>query len=195
MPLYEHIKLMLFPMILSNVIHMVLVKLNVLSFMNLPIWERAFGKNKTWRGVFIIVFLNGLFSVLISIIVPENDLSQLDFTRLQQVSFNQDPTSSKQILCGILGLFLGVMYLLFELPNSWVKRRLGIGAGELAKSTLQRWLFMFIDKSDSAVGVVLFYGWILQLEVNLQLELFAISVIIHISLAWLLYKLRIKSSL
>jgi hypothetical protein len=195
MPLNEHLKLMLLPLILSNVIHMVLVKLNVLKWMNIPIWESAFGRNKTWRGVFIIVVLTGLFSILISGIIPIKYSYSLDFEELQKWNFLSKKDLSFQTNCAILGMWLGCMYLLFELPNSWIKRRLGICAGALAESTLQRWTFMLVDKSDSAVGVVLFYGWTFQLSLEMQIKLFIISVIIHISLAWLLYKLRIKSSL
>jgi len=195
MPLNEHLKLMLLPLILSNVIHMVLVKLNVLKWMNIPIWESAFGRNKTWRGVFIIVVLTGLFSILISGIIPTKYSYSLDFEELQKWSFLSKKDLSFQANCAILGMWLGCMYLLFELPNSWIKRRLGIGAGALAESTFQRWTFMLVDKSDSAVGVVLFYGWTFHLSAEIQFKLFLISVLIHISLAWLLYKLRIKSSL
>lgn len=195
MPLNEHLKLMLLPLILSNVVHMVLVKLNVLKWTNIPIWESAFGRNKTWRGVIVIVVLTGLFSILISGIIPSKYSNELDFKKLQNLSFLSSTDLSFQITIAILGMWLGCMYLLFELPNSWIKRRLGIGAGAQAESTVQRWTFMLVDKSDSALGVVLFYGWTFQLSTEIQLKLFIISVIIHISLAWFLYKLRIKSSL
>lgn len=195
MPLNEHLKLMLLPLILSNVVHMVLVKLNVLKWMNIPIWESAFGRNKSWRGVFIIVVLTGLFSLLISGIIPSKYSNELDFKELQNWNFLSYKNLSFQTNCAVLGMWLGCMYLLFELPNSWIKRRLGIEAGALAESSLLRWTFMLVDKSDSAVGVVLFYGWTFQLTLEMQLKIFIISVIIHISLAWLLYKFRIKSSL
>ncbi len=195
MNLYKHIEIMLIPLILSNVLHMILVKRNVMSWLNIPIWERAFGKNKTWRGVVIIVLWNGFFSILLSLRIRKEELLQWEKTGVFFLNSSFFGDLSSYIGFCILGVLLGFMYLIFELPNSWIKRQLGIGAGELAETPFKRWFFMLLDKSDSAFGVVLFYGCVLKLDSQIQLSLFLISVMVHISLAWLLFKLRIKSSL
>jgi len=195
MTLFEHIQIMLFPLILSNIIHMILVKRDVLKFLSKPIWESAFGANKTWRGVFILIALNGVFYFLLSGLFFGQFHENSSFAEALSRLFNQNIALDFQLKYTALGMLLGGMYVLFELPNSWLKRRLGIGAGNVAQSSSRRWLFMLLDKSDSAFGVVLFYGWALNLDYLVRVKLFLISVLIHISFAWLLFKLRIKASI
>lgn len=176
---------MLLPLVFSNVLHMVLVKWDVLSQFNIPVWENGFGKNKSWRGFVIIPLLNALFIWIFTSIYSINLHEFISVEMVQNEFF----------LTVFLGVILGLAYLIFELPNSWIKRKLGIGAGELAQKPFQKWLFMFMDKSDSAIGVVLTYGWLMNLTWYPQLQLLLASIFIHISLAWVLYKIRIKSSI
>ncbi len=181
---YNHLIIMLLPLVISNVIHMVLVKWDVMRVFNVPIWESAFGKNKTWRGFIIITFLNAFFVWLFA---RGSDI-EMNFIEVDFMKSYIHPSI-------LLGALLGLAYLIFELPNSWIKRKLGIGAGELAQKPIQKWFFMFVDKSDSAIGVVLTYSWLMKLTLNTQVQLLAASIFIHISLAWLLYKIKIKSSI
>jgi hypothetical protein len=53
-----------------------------------------------------------------------------------------------------LGFTAGLAFMLAELPNSFLKRRLGIGAGEAAPQGLRRWLLMALDRCDSTFGVL-----------------------------------------
>ena len=48
-----------------------------------------------------------------------------------------------------------------ELPNSYMKRRLGIAAG--ATPDKNRWLFTALDQIDSGIGVAVAYGLFLDL--------------------------------
>lgn len=51
------------------------------------------------------------------------------------------------------GAGFGLAYMLFELPNSFIKRRLDISAGAAGKKGLKI-LFFFIDQFDSMIGVI-----------------------------------------
>lgn len=109
-----------------------------------PINTAAFGPNKTWRGVLLMP----LFTILgayLTVLVAELFDTEL-YAWL----------STHSAL--ILGIALGLGYIVMELPNSFIKRRLGIPAGEAPKK--HAWLFVLIDQWDSAIGFGLVY-WLL----------------------------------
>lgn len=54
-----------------------------------------------------------------------------------------------------LGFACGLGFMLAEIPNSFIKRRLGIGPGQSGPSGPLRWLFVVFDRCDSSVGVLL----------------------------------------
>lgn len=58
----------------------------------------------------------------------------------------------------LLGILLGIGYVIPELPNSYVKRRMNIVPGE--RSEKHAVLFSFIDQADSAIGCAFVY-WVL----------------------------------
>lgn len=54
-----------------------------------------------------------------------------------------------------LGLVCGVAFMLAELPNSFVKRRLGIEPGQAPQQGWLRPLVLIVDRYDSVLGVLL----------------------------------------
>jgi len=163
-----HLIHILVPMIFSNVIHMILVKKNVLPKLLIPISEPLFGANKTWRGVAIVSVLNAIFFWLVNLCIPT-------FTHSEALLF---------------GAILGLLYVLFELPNSWLKRRLGIASGQAA--TKNAWLFMLLDKSDSALGIALGSKFLFNFTWLEAVQLFFIGVLVHVFFSWLLVVIGIK---
>ncbi len=121
----------LIPMILANVLHIVIIKKNALPQLTIPVWKSQFGANKTWRGFIVLPVLNGLFFAMTNAFLPV-------FGGMQAIE---------------IGAILGFTYMLFELPNSWIKRKMGIASGQKAKH--HAWLFMLMDKMDSSFGVSL----------------------------------------
>jgi len=165
----QHIVIVLLPLIVSNVIHMIIIKKDLFSKLKQPISKSLFGANKTWRGFIVVPFANAFFVFLLNF--------WADF-ELQHAFF--------------LGFILGFAYMLFELPNSFVKRRLGIQSGQHAtKHTI---LFMLIDKTDSAFGVNLIYFLFGYISWPEALLLFAISSSTHMLLSQLLVHLHLKKS-
>ena len=55
----------------------------------------------------------------------------------------------------VLGALLGLAYVLFELPNSFIKRRLEIREGKTAENGW-KWTFIWIDQIDSLIGCIIF---------------------------------------
>lgn len=131
--------LMALPAIIGGSLHMLAVSKDWLAFMKIPISERLFGANKTVRGFFLMC----LFSVV-------GALALRGILLLFPMDLSID-------ILGIpfwqLGLATGFGYVLFELPNSFVKRRMGIGPGELPDR--HRFLFLMLDQIDSGMGVAL----------------------------------------
>lgn len=159
------------PIVLATTLHMFLVKNDGLSVLKVPISKKFFGENKTWRGVIFVILSNTILMSLLNLIIGRFDFH----------------------FALILGAVLGFGYILFELPNSFVKRRLGIPAGKKAETN--KWFFIVMDRFDSAFGVVLFYKLmvgITWLEFFLYLIL---GMMIHFSFSAVLYFLKVKKSL
>ena len=92
-----------------------------------------------------------------------------------------------------LGAFLGLGYVLFELPKSFMKRRLGIEPG--GKANKGKYFFMTIDRLDSAAGVVIFYYLMFPLSPMKIILYILLGMLIHLSFSSTLYFLKVKKSL
>jgi len=138
------------PLVLAGMAHMVLVKLDLLASLKRPLdggrcWRgaRIFGENKTWRGVLLMMGLTLAFMLLQDLLVAHSaafrSLALYDYSAVSP---------------WLAGLALGLGYVLAELPNSFIKRRLGIRSGRSTRGWLG-WLFMVIDQGDSVLGCLL----------------------------------------
>jgi CDP-diacylglycerol--serine O-phosphatidyltransferase len=143
MLLARDIWLLSFPVIFGGVTHMLVVRRDWFRAIKCPIHERTFGASKTWRGfVFVPIATaigTGLASAQQCVLV---------------VNGAQGPFESVNWL--LLGILLGLAYMLAELPNSWIKRRMGVPPG-LRPSHYSK-LFLIVDHSDSVLGCVLVYA-------------------------------------
>lgn len=158
----------IFPLIISNVIHIIIVKKNYFSTLATPISKKLFGDNKTWRGFVVVPVLNALVFMCINFWRP-------NFSLLQGLG---------------LGLLLGIAYVLFELPNSLVKRKVGIAPG--AQSVNNRFLFMLVDKADSSLGVSIFSYFLFQLSCYQTSALLLSSILVHSFFSFILLVAGIK---
>ena len=168
-----HIWILFVPLILTNVLHMVIVKRNLFSALAIPISAKHFGQNKTWRGLLFLPITNACFTGLMEMVFGP-------FTPLSSRAF-------------FLGFLLGLAYVLAELPNSFVKRRLGIAPGGSAEK--HKMLQTIIDKTDSLILVFLTYYLFLNVSLADVLTLFFAALIIHLTISRLLVAFKIKKSL
>jgi len=164
-----HLVIVLIPLILSNVLHMLVIKQNLFPGLNIPVWTNGFGANKTWRGLIYLPVVNSLI------------LSTLNLFFVLSV---ESPA--------LLGFVLGSAYMIFELPNSYLKRKIGIKSGE--QHTKFGFIFSMIDKMDSAFGVALTYLLLGFIDLEFAGILFVISCLAHIIFSKLLVILKIKKS-
>lgn len=166
-----HFEQLLIPLIMSNIVHMLVVKKDLFKGLNIPIWEKGFGKNKTWRGIIALMILNAFFEIVcVNIFGIEIEYPAL------------------------LGAILGLTYAISELPNSFVKRKLGIAPGSGGGNSKYKYLFYVIDKSDSAIGVTIVYVLIRSLTLKIGVILFVVNSLAHTIVAIILVQLKIKSS-
>ena len=183
----------LIPLIVSNVLHMVLVKKNGLTSLCIPLNSTLFGPNKTLRGFLFVPFVNGILYLvvnwpggwLLSGLSPEYYLQQ-------DINIGDINFLNLLLMQASIGAVYGLFYMLFELPNSWIKRRMGIASGE--SSTSFRWFFTLLDKTDSAIGVSLFFGFLNDFNIEMMLQFFLCASSLHFGISGLLVLSKIKKS-
>jgi CDP-diacylglycerol--serine O-phosphatidyltransferase len=149
---------------------MIVVTKGAFSYLAVPVSERLFGKNKTWRGMLLVPIVNAVVTLF----------------------FNAFRFHFPETRALAIGLLLGLAYVLFELPNSYLKRRVGIPPGGTA--TKRRWLFMLLDKIDSTFGVVLFSYFLLPLALLPAIVLFVSAFTIHVLFSWGLVQVKLKKA-
>lgn len=160
----------LVPLILSNVLHMFIVKRGLLPALCRPLSEPLFGKNKTWRGLITVPLLNGATLMLLCVFFPRFALPE----------------------AFVLGATLGLAYMLSELPNSWLKRRAGIAPGGEAET--HAWFFHLLDKTDSSLGVSLASFVLFDFSISETILLFAAASLTHVFFSWVLVVAGVKKS-
>ena len=183
----------LLPLVITNIAHMVLVKRNGWSSLALPIHTRAFGANKTWRGVAFVSLVNAVVFALIN--YPGGAL----LAQLSEGYYDVLPPNLSTfhgwediLFKCFIGWIYGMAYVLFELPNSWLKRRMGIAPGAQAQQGSA--LFTLLDKTDSALGVSLVFCVLRDFSWGDALIFFVAASALHFLFSWILYLRKIKKS-
>lgn len=157
------------PLVVGGVIHMIVVKARLLSILAKPISLNAFGANKTYRG-FVIMPLATVLGVFLAIKV--------------------DPAIFKSQNPWLLGVLLGLGYVIFELPNSYVKRRLGVKPGKLPENN--RFWFALVDQTDSGFGCILVYALLVPAPALSLIICFLIGPLVHLGVNLSLYALNLR---
>ncbi|HEX5361472.1 MAG TPA: CDP-archaeol synthase [Fluviicoccus sp.] len=134
------------PVIVGGVLHMMVVTRNLWPALCVPVNRRLFGANKTWRGMLAVPLLTAFGAVLL---YPS-----------EQLLGDWSPFAGEPLW--LAGVVAGLGYVLAELPNSFIKRRLGVAPGETPEQA--KYLFILMDQLDSGIGVALAY--VLFLDVS-----------------------------
>lgn len=164
----EAILLVIIPCIVANILHMICVKYDGFSIFKIPVSEPLFGKNKTYRGFLFLIPVTAMLTATNGII-----FELVDWKR------------------GLyIGGMLGMAYAIFELPNSYLKRKKGIPSGGVASKN--KWMFRLFDKTDSAFGVSLVYSVVSGLAWYQGIFLFLLCSFLHVLFSLLLVSLKIK---
>ena len=179
--------------ILAGIVNSIFCKSNILNSLKKPLdfnkkikGKRIFGDNKTWKGLIGYIFFNILFMVLVGIIYKACNIEKLNFFYI-----NYNNTLLFNILVGAL---LGLFYALFELPNSFMKRRLDIKPGKTIKGP-KKYFFIFLDQADSVFGVALVVWMFYPIGLKVYLLYILVGAVTHLLINMLLYALHLRKNL
>ena len=175
------------PVVLGGLGHVVVLKTNLLRSLAVPIDNGArwrgrpvFGENKTWRGVALMTGLTALTSG-----------TQAVLARRKRWTSALDVLQSARVNAWLTGALCGLTYCLAELPNSFVKRQLGIAPG--ARATRASRLQYVVDQADSVAGCLLALRLLYRAAASELLTAFGLGIGIHIAIDQLIYAIGVKS--
>tara|TARA_Y100000310_G_C20096857_1_gene540881 strand:+ start:32 stop:550 length:519 start_codon:yes stop_codon:yes gene_type:complete len=136
-----------------------------------PVWEKKFGKNKTWRGIVVAILIGGLIFWL------------------QKLAFLQGFRSIALIdyadFSILLGFLLGAGAILGDLVKSYYKRKAGIKPGKS---------WVGFDQLDFVIGGVVMAFFLYVPPANILLVLLLASPLLHVFFNYLGYLLKINKS-
>ncbi len=141
------------PLVFAGVCNMIFVKSSILASWRIPMdaglcfndGKRVFGTNKTWKGFAGMIGWTTLWMVFIATITHNSVFPQ---------------TLPSQIL---FGAAWGLAYVLGELPNSLIKRRLNIAPGSNV-SGLRGLFFLWLDQADSAIACAIVLPFFIEVS-------------------------------
>ncbi|MFD3259566.1 CDP-archaeol synthase [Paenibacillus lentus] len=148
--------------------------------------KRLFGNNKTWRGFWGMVFFSALCCVLWGFI------GQLS-PAIESYNLLYAHYSNNVVYNIIIGGLLGIAYGVFELPNSYLKRRIGIQPGK-SKYNAVGILFIIVDQIDSLIGCILVLSLVYPMSFIYYMAYVILGGIVHISLSSLFYFMKLRKN-
>ena len=160
------------PLLLSAALSGLVMRQNWFPALYIPIdggltfrGQPLFGRTKTWRGIAVAMFGCMLGAALQRYLLAAQfaPIALLDYSRLHVVAF---------------GAALGAGAMLGELPNSFVKRRLGIASG---KTTRGGWAIVFYvwDQIDLLSGAWLMLALWIRPTLLLVSTSIAVALVLH----------------
>ena len=191
MDIFLKVSYFILPLVLAGVTNMLFVKLPVLNFLNTPLdneklykdGKRIFGKNKTWKGFIGMIVFSSLYMGLFK-------LTYLHFSWAQKLSLIDYSTFNGWLM----GALWGLGYVVFELPNSFIKRRMDIAPGKQANG-FKGALFTFIDQCDSVIGCIIFSLFFYRPTFSEMVILFSIGTGMHYLINIILYFVGLKKQM
>lgn len=164
------------PLVVGGALHMLVVKKDWLGFLTIPVHRAWFGENKTLRG-FVVMPLFTVLGAAMFQWIPKAWPMSTDLSHVNWV---------------VLGIVLGLSYVISELPNSYIKRRMGILPGELPEKN--RVVFIVMDQADAAIGGALAVFLVYRLPVLTVLTIVVLTPVIALSVKRVLFVLKLKKS-
>ena len=140
---------LILPVVAAGVGHVVVIQSGLLRPLAIPIdggaiWRGrpVFGSNKTWRGLVVMAGLTALAM-----------RGQAELARRSHRIAGVTSVDFQRVNPWPAGAVYGLGYTVGELPNSFVKRRLGIEPGGHSPS-IGHWQYI-IDQTDSVLGCLI----------------------------------------
>ncbi len=167
------------PLLAAGIIHhFLIIRYNLFAQIARPIdfgftlrGARLLGKAKTFRGFAAMMIISGITMWWLNTILN---------IPLKFHAF-------------ISGAIIGFGYSLGELPNSFLKRRLGIKESEPAAGPMK--IFFLLDHTDSVVGSIISLFIIYSPSMALAAALFISGTSLHLALDGALYRFSYKNKM
>ena len=185
------------PLIATGIFTMIFCKAKVCMKLNVPIdrgkclkdGKRILGDHKTVKGfigyMLIGLICNAIWGIICSII-PYLEAHNFLYVNYQN-------TLPYNIL---MGQIIGFAYAFFELPNSFIKRRLDISPGSTLQSKkILKYIFLIIDQCDSIIGCVLVVWAVYPLGIANYILYVILGLITHMVFNVLLYILKVRKTI
>ena len=178
------------PVIIGGVFNMLFVKIKVLSFLKVPVdggkslnGKRIFGESKSLLGFIGMMLGTALATMFWGIFLKQTGLEHYNL-----IYKNCPNTVYFNLLSGAL---FGFAYMLFELPNSFIKRRFDIDATTRGRFPINIFIFIY-DQIDSMIGVML----VLSLLAGLNLKEYILAVFLggftHVAVNGILILFKVR---
>lgn len=172
------ILVILLPLIAAGVVQGFVIKRNPWPALAVPLdggrkWRGRpiLGPNKTVRGVLVMVTATAVASAGVFSLIPPAPVPPYGWVGV--------------------GILLGLGYTLAELPNSFVKRRLGIAAGGASKRGAR--VQYLADQGDSVLGVVLVVAFVFEFSARALAALVLAGFVVHVLFDLGLHATGVKS--
>jgi CDP-2,3-bis-(O-geranylgeranyl)-sn-glycerol synthase len=134
------------PLMLAAALHVVVLRFRFLEALKRPLdlgatvrGHRLFGDHKTWRGA--VVMTGG--AALGMALQQAHRVPALELFDYGAVD------------AWLVGALLGLGFVVAELPNSFLKRQLGVPPGQQATGAAAYWCLTALDQVDSVLGGLL----------------------------------------
>jgi hypothetical protein len=177
------------PLFLVAIAHGLCIKYDLFPGLKRPLdfgrafkGKRIFGDHKAWRGLTI----NVLFCVVGVSIQAWLQRSSLIPAWLPLLDYPEKGW--------LLGLLIGVGMTAGELPNSFLKRRMGISPGRRGQN-LWAVIFFVFDQIDLAFGIWVFVFWLIKPPLILILWSIGLAFVLHLVVSTVGYVLGMRKTL
>ena len=177
------------PVIIGGVFNMLFVKIKALSFLKVPVdggkslnGKRIFGNSKSLLGFIGMMLGTALATIFWGIFLKQTGLEHYNL-----IYKNYPNTVCFNLLSGAL---FGFAYMIFELPNSFLKRRFDIDAGSRGRFPVNVFTFVY-DQIDSMIGVMLVLAILARLSFMQYILAVMLGGITHVvNMILILFKVR-----
>jgi CDP-diglyceride synthetase len=143
--------------------------------------RRWFGPNKTWKGFVVMVPAAASIFALLGSVAGALPAMGAGLWQLSPMGWAG------------LGSAAGFGFMAAELPNSFIKRQLGVEAGEAPQGRTTRWIAFLGDRLDSIIGMLVAITLAVPTPWQVWILVLSIGPGVHWLFSVVLYALGVKA--
>jgi hypothetical protein len=143
--------------------------------------RRLFGPNKTLRGFMMMPPASAASFATLAALLGADGIARANLWPLGAAAY------------AALGAWAGLWFMLGELPNSFIKRQVGVAPGAAARGRGAAFLHFAADRCDSILGMLLGVSLVVPLPLGTWGWMLLIGPGIHWAFSALLHRLGVKA--